>query len=178
VTATAAGNAAFSTTGGAGAIPVNPGDVISIQARFRPVTTPRSVRLDISWWTAAGAFISSSVGVAVVEAAGWGDPVHTKAAAPATAAFASLSGTLLNCAAGEAHDVDVAQLEKGGPTEWSPGGAPVFAQDCHIEGIDHDVTPGASWSTTWHLVPADPIGFWILGDSTFGVLGSTTRLGY
>lgn len=52
--------------------------------------------------------------------------------------------------------------------------------DQHVEGISHRISPG-SWETTLRVSPAsDPAtnGFWILGDSVYGVLGSSTRLAY
>lgn len=51
-----------------------------------------------------------------------------------------------------------------------------FEQDCHIEGIEHRFDGYGRWETTWQLSPADETTFWILGDATYGVLGSTTRL--
>jgi hypothetical protein len=46
-----------------------------------------------------------------------------------------------------------------------------------IEYIEHRYVVGR-WQTTWFLSPADMNNYWILEDTTFGVLGSTTRLGY
>lgn len=60
----------------------------------------------------------------------------------------------------------------------APGGGAVTVQDAHIEGQQLDVTPGRPWEARWALVPADRFSFWLLGDATYGVLGSTTRLGY
>lgn len=60
----------------------------------------------------------------------------------------------------------------------APGGGTVTIQDAHIEGQQLDVTPGRPWEARWALVPADRFQFWLLGDATYSVLGSTTRLGY
>jgi hypothetical protein len=51
-----------------------------------------------------------------------------------------------------------------------------IAGDFHIERVDHAVTGGDSWSwrTTLQLSPVFVPTAWILGDSTYGVLGSTT----
>lgn len=52
----------------------------------------------------------------------------------------------------------------------------VIAGDFHVERVDHAVTGGRSWSwrTTLQLSPVFVPTAWILGDSTYGVLGSTT----
>lgn len=62
-----------------------------------------------------------------------------------------------------------------------PGGAYTISQDVWIEGISHDVKGSTDWTTTFLLSPVDPTlasgaGYWILGDSTYGVLGTSTRL--
>jgi hypothetical protein len=46
-----------------------------------------------------------------------------------------------------------------------------------IEGVQHnvDVNP-LRWTTTLLLSPADIQQYWILGDTTLSVLGTTTRL--
>lgn len=55
------------------------------------------------------------------------------------------------------------------------GGAPIDA-DMLIEGVEHEIRMGG-WTTTFRLVPAFPIP-WLLADATYGVLDSTTDLGY
>lgn len=53
-----------------------------------------------------------------------------------------------------------------------------FDDDCHIEGVSHEVrmVGGRSWTTTFQLSPKLPFSdFWILGTSA---LGTDTRLGY
>lgn len=59
-----------------------------------------------------------------------------------------------------------------------PGGGSAIEQESHLEGLRHRVTPGKSWETEWSLVPADPFSYWLLGDSTYSVLGTTTRPAY
>jgi concanavalin A-like lectin/glucanase superfamily protein len=59
-----------------------------------------------------------------------------------------------------------------------PGGGPLISVEAHIEGVEHNVTPGESWETTWKLVPAVTANFWLLGDPVWGILDSSTRLGY
>jgi hypothetical protein len=43
--------------------------------------------------------------------------------------------------------------------------------------VRHEITNTRLVVTTWNQVPA-PWRLWILGDATFGVLDSTTVLGY
>lgn len=56
-------------------------------------------------------------------------------------------------------------------------GAQTISQDSVIEGIAHEIQPGR-WRTVWSLSPFDPARYWVLGDSVYGVLDSTTRLYY
>lgn len=58
-----------------------------------------------------------------------------------------------------------------------PGGGSVSTQEARIEGVAHSVTPPRAWAVQWDLVPAPPVA-WLLANATYGVLGSTTRLGY
>ncbi len=49
----------------------------------------------------------------------------------------------------------------------------------HIEGIRHAWSAVAPWfETKWMLTDAQVDSYWILGDTTYGVLGSTTKLAY
>lgn len=51
--------------------------------------------------------------------------------------------------------------------------------DFFIESIAHTFGPGMPHETTLLLSPAGAVEyFWILGDATYGVLGTTTRLAY
>lgn len=57
-------------------------------------------------------------------------------------------------------------------------------QDCYIESVAHTVTSdesGTFWRTTFGLSSAEALAggsFWMLEDSVYGVLDSTTKLGY
>ena len=52
-------------------------------------------------------------------------------------------------------------------------------QDFFIESIAHVFGAGVPWETTFLLSPADVVvNYWILGDATYGVLGSTTKGAY
>ena len=53
-------------------------------------------------------------------------------------------------------------------------------QDCFIQSIDFTITSGDIVTYTYGLQDAmyETYDVWILGDSTYGVLGTTTILGY
>jgi hypothetical protein len=62
-----------------------------------------------------------------------------------------------------------------------PDAGPTTGLDFYIESVRQSVVltnEGPSWTTTWDLSPADVESYWVLGDTTLGVLGSTTRLAY
>jgi len=51
--------------------------------------------------------------------------------------------------------------------------------DAIIEGVNHDAMTADGWlKTTYTLGAPEPQSFWILGDTTYGVLGTTNRLGW
>lgn len=52
-----------------------------------------------------------------------------------------------------------------------------FSQETIIEGVEHQWT-GDDWHTFFHLAAGDATHAWVLGDATFGVLDSTTKLGF
>lgn len=60
-----------------------------------------------------------------------------------------------------------------------PGGGAVISKNVRIEGVEHNVTNNRKWTTTYWLSGWNPQDqSWILGDATYGVLGSTTRAGF
>lgn len=58
-----------------------------------------------------------------------------------------------------------------------PSQSPWSTADLIVEGIEA-VRTLDEWSLTFNTAPAELFRAWVLGDSTFGVLGSTTRLHY
>jgi len=58
------------------------------------------------------------------------------------------------------------------------GGGTLLSQDCFVEQVRVDGRPGAGGKPlcdfTYQLSPADLDVFWILGDSVYGILGTTT----
>lgn len=60
-----------------------------------------------------------------------------------------------------------------------PGGGSMIEQQSFIEAMQVNWTAeGGFFNHEWTLSPADLANYWILGDSTYGSLGNTTRLGY
>lgn len=84
--------------------PVSVGDTVSVHADVHAPQQLNDVGVSINWWTAAGAFISTTSGTTMVVAAGATATVKVTGVAPATAAFFNVvvldfetvtSGTLL-----------------------------------------------------------------------------------
>ena len=123
LTASALGNVSASTATGTSGYAVTAGTVYSALASFRAFSTGRAWTVGISWYTSAGALISTSTGSSVTDTStGW--TVGTiSAPAPATAAFATVVVTGTSLAASETHYVDeVGLYQAGGAPPWSPGG--------------------------------------------------------
>jgi hypothetical protein len=60
-----------------------------------------------------------------------------------------------------------------------PGGGAAIEQVSHVERRTMTWTAnGGIWSIAWALSPADTEAYWLLGDATYSVLGSTTNTGY
>lgn len=62
-----------------------------------------------------------------------------------------------------------------------PANAPSSEMDFFVETVSHDCSLAGErldWSVTLNLSPVDLWDAWLLADSTYGVLGSTTLLGY
>jgi hypothetical protein len=62
-----------------------------------------------------------------------------------------------------------------------PVGGGTIEQDSFVEGIVHDVDArrGTKWQVTLNLSPLDVVtAYWVLGDTVYSVLDSTTRLYY
>lgn len=60
-------------------------------------------------------------------------------------------------------------------TVTTPAGS-VMSNDFIVEKIGHTITD-VSWITDFYMSPA-PVSYWILADTTYGVLDTTTRLSY
>ena len=58
-----------------------------------------------------------------------------------------------------------------------PAQSPVATADVLVEGLSESIRSG-SWRLTFNTIPAATYRVWVLGDATYGVLDSTTRLHY
>jgi len=61
-----------------------------------------------------------------------------------------------------------------------PGGGAVISKTVRLEGIEHSVGNDRKWTTTYWLSGWNTASdqWWILGDSTYGKLDQTARLGF
>lgn len=63
-----------------------------------------------------------------------------------------------------------------------PSGSTVIAKDCWIEAIEHRIPNITAsylrWQTKWQLSEATVHGWWVLDDTTYSVLDSTTVLAF
>lgn len=122
LTAAALGDVFATTLAGAAGRPVIPLDPYTLLASVRPATVGRQTRVYIAWYTAAEAFISSSVGVFAASAVGAWTQYLVTAAAPATAAFGQAAVFVQGAAAAEVHYVDAISLAPGTSAVWTRGG--------------------------------------------------------
>lgn len=109
---------------GVGAKPCIPGETITGIVSIRANTTVRSCRAEISFFTAAGAFISTASGPAAADSAAAFTAYACTAVAPATAAFCAVRAYVIAPVGGELHYVDKASIRRGTTTDWVPGGTP------------------------------------------------------
>lgn len=120
----AAGNMTADTSTGVNGFPVVAGRQYTARAQHRAGATARTARIYITWYTAAGATISTSaVGDVVSSAANFNAMGSTTVVAPANAAFAAIRVEILaTAAAAEKHYVDKIGVVPGTSTAWTRGG--------------------------------------------------------
>lgn len=120
----AAGNMSALGPNGVNGAPVTVGQQYTAMASFRRVSggANRLCHIDILWYTAAGALISTSAGGTTSINASWTQVTNT-ATAPATAAFAAVRVQVDGpTAAAEQFAVDQVDIGPGSSTVWTPGG--------------------------------------------------------
>jgi hypothetical protein len=96
-------NMSVTTPGGASGIAVIPNMNYTGFAYFLALSNPRSVTMAINWYTAAGTLISTSTGTATADLVTLWSIISVSATAPSTAAYASLTATVLSPIATEQH---------------------------------------------------------------------------
>lgn len=82
------------------------------------------------------------------------------------------ASTITNYSACVLADVGNVLSITGLPTDHTGSSSSLF----YVEGVSDNVT-ASSWMRTFNVSPAD-LAAWVLGDATYGVLGTTTRLGF
>lgn len=125
LTSVAAGNISARTPSGAAGFLVAPDTDYGIQAEFRSAAVSRSVRVEGTWYDAAGAAILSfyAGGDAVsTTTTGWSRYTRTERS-PANAAYLEIVPVVLATGgANEVHYVEKIGVQPHGITAWSPGG--------------------------------------------------------
>lgn len=171
-----------------GAFPVTPGGVYTGSAYVKLIgpVPDQGFSLIIQWFQADSSTpsaITSQTPSAWVTVDNFEGRLVSGGVAPADAAYCIPILTIGTAVAGRSLEfyADGIQIE-GGPvaTDYTEYAGPPIRQDCHIEGISHQLTPGdgGKWTTSWQLSPALGAPGWVLGDSTFGDLEQTTVLVY
>ncbi len=93
---------------------VEPNTVYTIMSAYHTAVTAQSCRTDISWFTSAGALISTTLGTAVTDATSGAVWSVMNATSPSNAAYAALIYNVLStAAASEVHEVDECGLFPG-----------------------------------------------------------------
>lgn len=132
LSSTAGGDMSATTPTGVSGVPVLPGEAVGASAYSRAGTTVRNVRVKITFYTAAGAVISTTTGSSVANVTGsWSVIASVTATAPANAAFMSWTGEVLATGgAAELHYFDWLTL---GPYSGSgtPSTAPFIDFNIH-----------------------------------------------
>lgn len=134
LTATAGADMSADTPSGTSGVAVVAGAAYVLCGWFRTAVTSRSCKMRADWYTAAGAFISSSDTGTVTDLTTGYTAAEVRVTAPPAAAFARLRAMVTAPAAAEVHYVDFALLGSarfsGYVDDWVvtwPGAVPTFA---------------------------------------------------
>ena len=150
LTAIAAGNVAISTPTGTSGIPVTAGRGYSFSYYMRPAAIT-GFTAQIDWYTAAGAFISSSSQASgPISALVWTRVAVSNATAPATAAFATLTAQMGSVAISSVNYIDSLQFEQASAvTNYSDyGGLAIYDYEMpRATGATYRVRTNAYYTT-------------------------------
>lgn len=143
----AGGDMVAATTIGTGGIPVAASTQYTAYLEGRSAVSARSRRVEISWYNAAGTFISTSQGSTAADTTSSWTAYSVTATSPGTAAFASVRSYVISTGgASEVHYTDKVALYPGALVAWSPGG-PTNALDFILERSNDG---GVTWQTVRH----------------------------
>lgn len=152
--ATAGGAVSAQTPTGVSAMLVSAGETVRAMGFFHSPTTPRACTVAISFYNAAGAFISTSTSAAVNSTtAGAAGQAFLTCVAPAGAAFAALTVGAAALGAAEAIYCDELLFAPGASTLWTKGGF-VGSTTLTIQRSDGAFVRGAGWDGT-AAIPAN-----------------------
>ncbi len=128
LSSTAGGDMSTTTDTGLSGVPVEPGQLYVATARARTAVSARSVSAGISWYDAAGAFISEDIDATAADATNWNTSVEASAVAPTLAAFAAVKVIVAATGgASELHYFDEIGLTIGNPEfGWVVGDTPAY----------------------------------------------------
>lgn len=142
LSSTAGGDMKATTPTGTGGEPVTGNDELTAVASFRAAAAPRSVRVEIFWYTAAGAAAStaSNAGTSVADTTAGFTQASVTARAPVNAAFAAVKVTVLATGgASELHYVDKIAFRRGTSTVWAAGGSPAEGNERMVTVVPADI---------------------------------------
>lgn len=144
----AAGGAMDATTlTGTNGEVVTPGETYTFRFDAKAGSDARTVTPSIIWYTAAGAVISTSDGVAAADNTTSFTSLYVTAVAPATAAFAAgKMGVAATGGASEEHYFDKLAFRRGTSTVWKAGDSPETDVErmVTVAAIDEDGEPVSS----------------------------------
>lgn len=158
-------------------VPVLGSKTYEALASFKSAVSVRSCRVDIRWFTSAGAFISATTGSAANDNTSTWTQVVCASTAPSNAAYAGLVlSVLATGAASEVHWVDQIGLAPGASTTWTRGGfvQPIGAVIDSFTRVDSASTMGNSEGT---LTPAwaAVVGTWGIQTGRAYLVSSTAK---
>lgn len=158
---------------GTGAIPVSSGQALTAFASFRSASTARSCTVAITWYTAAGATISTATGTAVNDSSSTWTQATVNATAPANASYGTVIPSV--AAAAENHYVAEIELAPAGAASWTRGGL-LGSTNVIVLRSDGQYVRGASPTNPFPMPTTAATGnFFILNTST---LNSSAVLGF
>ena len=170
-----AGSGAISaqTGTGTGAVPILGGQLLTAFALFRSASTARACSVAITWYTSAGATISTSTGSSVNDSSSAWTQASVNATAPSNAAYAAV--VVQVAAAAETHYVAEIDLAPQGTSAWTQGGL-LGSTNVVVLRSDGMYVRGASPNNPFPMPTTAATGnFFVLNQST---LNSTAVLGF
>lgn len=142
----AAGNSWASTPVGTSGLAVVGSKQYTAMALVRQVSaTARNCRIDINWYDAAGALLSTSSGAStLVNTTNWSQQLSVTATSPVGAAWANVQlNVLATAAAGEQFAFDSIGLRPGSSATWFQGG---FNNATETLTVERSLDGGTTWA--------------------------------